>query len=240
MYQLSRASSRYFRPSIIPAWNFIFNLLCAFSQDPKIPNSEKKKKVVFHPTAFVVLIPTAEEYHRAGLGTALWWAENDYRIFKQCAMEEIREFVQKFPRATCAEILKKYYETLLSESGDEDDPNYPRSPNSVAELAQCMSSSEDANTTICTNDGPSSSPRKAAIGHIIERTDSVQMYRNHHSDEDFQALSIEPELRASEDAGDISPKINEPPPTTSGGLVGLVPIIANAAAMIVLSFVQGE
>lgn len=42
--------------------------------------------MTFHPIAIVVLIPTAVEYHKAGLGSMLWWDGEDYRMFKQSAI----------------------------------------------------------------------------------------------------------------------------------------------------------
>lgn len=215
----------------------------------------------FHPTAFVVLIPTADEYHDAGLGSSLWWAEDDFRTFKQAAMEEIREFVRMYPNASSGEVLKKYYDTLLAES-DEDDSVCPISPNSVAELSQLLQMPKGS-----TNEIPIPPSMEANylfrsstdVNRPIERSDSVQLYRRKLEDEDMPALEIDSDLVGSVE--DNSPVLSPHTPVAkeietemesseteietaasppSQGFVGLVPILANAAAMLILSLVQNE
>jgi hypothetical protein len=51
------------------------------------------KKVTFCATASVVLIPSAKEYHSAGLIDILWWNDLDYHSFKSNAAEDIKEFM---------------------------------------------------------------------------------------------------------------------------------------------------
>lgn len=212
------------------------------------PFSKKMpRNVSFHPTAFVVLIPTADEYHQAGLGNSLWWEDEDFRMFKQSAMEEIREFVRLFPNSTCGEILKKYYETLLSED-ETDDIQYPISPNSVAELTQCL---EMATKGVPPPDAPveanflfrSSSERVRDCG--IGRSDSVQLHKLRLEDLDLPGVELDPNLSGSmSDSSPLpSPKVPVESPKAmpeSQGFAGIVPILANAAAMLILSLVQSE
>lgn len=255
----------------------------------------------FHPTAFVVLIPTASEYHRAGLGELLWWDENDYRQFKAGAMEEIRNFVKLYPTASCAEVLKKYYAALLSSpDSDSEEQQYPRSPNSVMEVSHLLAASppsvldgmmeskllygsntpsEAASSSVSLREG--TSPRTSIVLNHIERADSTTLYRKrgHGGLDELRAAAAaaaaageESEYpgvfvpRPSEDSSPVSPSVSpvkqEPFKRSNAveakkeedeeeeeekrvarspsGLAGLVPLIANAAAMVLLSFVKGE
>lgn len=169
-------------------------------------------------------------------------------MFKQSAMEEIREFVRMYPNSTCGEILKKYYETLLSED-DTDDIQYPISPNSVAELTQCL---EMATKGVPPSDAPveanflfrSSSERVRDCG--IGRSDSVQLHKLRLEDLDLDpGVEIDPNLSGSmSDSSPLpSPKMPTEPAKAmpeSQGFTGIVPILANAAAMLILSLVQSE
>lgn len=166
-------------------------------------------------------------------------------------MEEIKEFVRLYPNASCGEVLKKYYDTLLSEEETSDDINYPVSPNSVAELTQCLDLATAKNSTEAKFTTPaeanflfrSSSDRRTAC---IDRSDSVQLHKLRLDDHELPGVDID-----SQFIGDESPlpspvvhtsdKEDLPPvPPANHGFVGLVPILANAAAMLILSLVQSE
>lgn len=168
-------------------------------------------------------------------------------MFKQSAMEEIREFVRLYPNSTCGEILKKYYETLLAED-DADDIQYPISPNSVAELTQCL---EMATKGVPPPDAPieanflfrssSETVRNCGIG----RSDSVQLHKLRLEDLDLPGVELDPNLSGS--MSDSSPLPSPKVPVEaqkampeSQGFAGIVPILANAAAMLILSLVQSE
>jgi hypothetical protein len=133
------------------------------------------------------LIPTAGEYHKAGLGGCLWWNEYDYKLFKQSAMEEIREFVQLYPTASCGEILKKYYESLLSSQDDEEhEYSHGYSPNSVAEVSRCLDVFPPRSPPFHTMNKDNKDKQNLVIVEtpppplvaIMERTDSKHLYDN--------------------------------------------------------------
>lgn len=75
----------------------------------KKEKKSNKKRVSFHHTAFVVLIPTVHEYHKAGLGDKLWWNDLDFHSFKQEASQEIREFLKSSSLAIDAKRAMKLY-----------------------------------------------------------------------------------------------------------------------------------
>lgn len=201
------------------------------------------KTVRFHPTAFVVLIPTSDEYHRAGLGTALWWDNDDFHSFKMNAFEEFKEFVRLYPNGSAREILKKYYESLLSDDeGGEEEGVYSISPDSVAELTQMLETppvSAEANFLF-----RSSSECRRQAGVHIERPDSVQLYKSKLEDLDMPGIDVDSNLSSSNGGSpQISPHVTdneEFPSKASNGFLGLVPILANAAALLILSLVQNE
>lgn len=56
-----------------------------------------KKRVAFSRAIYVCLIPTLSEYRLADLTAVLWWEEEDYKIFKTEALEEINKYLQLNP-----------------------------------------------------------------------------------------------------------------------------------------------
>lgn len=57
---------------------------------------KKKKKVSFKSAVHVVLVPTSEEYIRAGLRPILWWSFEDISSFKKCALQQFLLAKKKF------------------------------------------------------------------------------------------------------------------------------------------------
>lgn len=68
-----------------------------------------KKKVSFWPMAYVVLIPTTDEYHKAGLAPDLWWNEHDYKAFKRGALQDLQAFLLKNPHLDPKTAVKMYF-----------------------------------------------------------------------------------------------------------------------------------
>lgn len=56
------------------------------------------------------MIPTAREFHIAGLGEYLWWNDFDYRSFKLSAVCEIKEFMKLHPELDNKKAIKLCYE----------------------------------------------------------------------------------------------------------------------------------
>lgn len=56
---------------------------------------DKSCRINFNNAVRVVLIPTREEYRAAGLSDVMWWDDSDYKNFKDSALTELRNLVQK-------------------------------------------------------------------------------------------------------------------------------------------------
>jgi hypothetical protein len=56
-------------------------------------NSIHKKKVKFSNFVKIILIPTRTEYNN--LSHFLWWNEEDYKLFKISAVNELNEIVKR-------------------------------------------------------------------------------------------------------------------------------------------------
>lgn len=77
-------------------------------------NGKQKKSVSFLKTAFVILIPTAQEYIDAGLEDRLWWNDCDFQHFKITAAREVKEFMKLNPTISDTKAaVKLYLNTLL-------------------------------------------------------------------------------------------------------------------------------
>jgi len=74
-----------------------------------------KKKVSFHHTAFVVLIPTVDEYHNAGLSNLLWWNDCDFHSFKVSAADEVKDHMKSLNVSLDAKsALKVYFQQFFN------------------------------------------------------------------------------------------------------------------------------
>lgn len=78
-----------------------------------------KKKVSFVAHANVVLIPTVDEYHAAGLAPRLWWNDCDFRAFKSSAAKEVQQFLKDRPHVNSKGALKMYCEFLGREEEEQ-------------------------------------------------------------------------------------------------------------------------
>jgi hypothetical protein len=225
--------------------------------------------VSFHPTAFVVLIPTSHEYHRAGLGQSLWWDEIDYREFKQSAMNEMKDFVQKYPEADCAQIFKMYYDTLMANEDKcaDKSPNNPllKSPSCVVDvesglrkvkqLPDCEGIQSQAMKTAPV-------VKKLPSPLQLQRADSVQLYKEHYGEDNEPGIIVTGS--SSDSLGPPSPVLGEEPLNTScssrpdsptspellkhcdslqvspPSQNGMLPYLFNAAATMMFSLVQSD
>lgn len=91
-----------------------------------------KKTVTFHTTAFVVLIPTVEEYRQASLADTLWWNELDFHSFKVSAAKEVKEFMKTVPHMDAKKAMKLYFRNICEVLHDEEVPEPPSPPLSPA------------------------------------------------------------------------------------------------------------
>lgn len=69
----------------------------------------RKKRIKFSPSVRVVLIPTIMEYLEANIGDHIWWSEHDFRVFKQDAVQELKEHLMKCPNDSAKQAIKNLY-----------------------------------------------------------------------------------------------------------------------------------
>ncbi len=70
----------------------------------------KRKSVMFSARVHVVLIPSITEYETAGLASLMWWTDDDYRMFKQYALEEVKDFMLRFKILDSKEAIRRLYQ----------------------------------------------------------------------------------------------------------------------------------
>jgi hypothetical protein len=69
-----------------------------------------KSRVKFNTAVRVVLIPTVAEYRTARLAEALWWADPDYKNFKESALAELREYLNAHPQQNSKSAISHLYQ----------------------------------------------------------------------------------------------------------------------------------
>lgn len=240
--------------------------ICRLSTDDSHARKTQKSsnKVSFHPTAFVVLIPTSHEYHRAGLGNSLWWDEMDYREFKQSAMNEMKHFVQKYPDADCAQIFKMYYDTLMGEdnvAGNGHINPLLSSPSCVVDMENGLRKKENILSEVEDSLMKTSPEKKLPSPLNLQRADSVQLYKDHYGEDREPGIILTGS--STDSLGPPSPVLGEEPlnssscgsdsPTSPQLLKhrvdaqvlppsknGMLPFLFNTAATMMLSLVQGD
>lgn len=115
-----------------------------------ISKKNKRNRVSFFHRAFVVLIPTAEEYHSAGIGSHIWYTNNDFDEFRYSAIQEMRAKPQLTalvgrPQVTARQVMKAYINELLEHLHEDSKPSLlsrcgsdgdelSKSPNSVTHI----------------------------------------------------------------------------------------------------------
>lgn len=73
-----------------------------------------KRRVSFSTMASVILIPTKEEYHAAGLSDHLWWRSWEMREFKYNAYREVQNIMEIYGISQVKEAFRRM--SLLSEN----------------------------------------------------------------------------------------------------------------------------
>lgn len=59
------------------------------------PTTSPKNKVSFFSRVDVVLIPTSKEYHEAKIACNVWFQEDEYKLIKHEAFNEVRDFIKE-------------------------------------------------------------------------------------------------------------------------------------------------
>lgn len=100
----------------------------------------KLKSVMFSARVHVVLIPSISEYEAAGLAPAIWWNDDDYKVFKQSALNEVKEYMKDKNITDSKEAIKQLYqitestnlpsEEVKSESDSTIQSNFSSNPSS--------------------------------------------------------------------------------------------------------------
>lgn len=68
--------------------------------------TSSRKKVDFYPSVAVILIPTKEEFVKAGVAEDMWWSKEDQALFKFDAMKEVSDFFRQNP-TKCPQEFKR-------------------------------------------------------------------------------------------------------------------------------------
>ncbi len=76
------------------------------------------KRITFHQSVKVILIPTRNEYKAASLLKDLWWDDSDYREFKTSTIKEIKSVMMRdfVDSRTACDILNQYKMNCLNDS----------------------------------------------------------------------------------------------------------------------------
>lgn len=88
-------------------------------------NSTNPRKVHFHTSVKVILIPSRCEYESAKLIKTLWWERDNYPLFKLDAVKEVLSIMQGNSTITCKEAMKLLYQTSESSSDIENKIHNP-------------------------------------------------------------------------------------------------------------------
>jgi hypothetical protein len=135
-----------------------------------------QKKVTFCPTAYVVLIPSAKEYHSAGLIDILWWNDLDYHSFKNNAAEDIKEFMvttlsvpQPGVPLNMKTTLKLYFQQFQEEVDirNTQDNLVALKPVPIPPPVTSSSPTEPPASVASTTPVPTSTPTPAAVANPV-------------------------------------------------------------------------
>ena len=72
--------------------------------------TSRKKSVIFSARVHVILIPCIAEYESANLAHLMWWNDDDYKIFKQDALMEVKEFMYKCKINDSKDAIRRLYQ----------------------------------------------------------------------------------------------------------------------------------
>ena len=133
------------------------------------------------PHANVVLIPTIDEYHSAGIAHRLWYNEYDFRSFKTSTAKEVQSFVKDKPKISNKEALKLYCQQLGEEEGKEEQ----RPIEVVASVTESVSPVSTA--TIAVEEVPVATP----LVTVSEEEDAKNSDSNNKDEKDGQEETLE-------------------------------------------------
>lgn len=136
------------------------------------------------PHANVVLIPTIDEYHSAGIAHRLWYNEYDFRSFKTSTAKEVQSFVKDKPKISNKEALKLYCQQLGEEEGKEEQ----RPIEVVASVTESVSPVSTA--TIAVEEVPVATVATPLVT-VSEEEDAKNSDSNNKDEKDGQEETLE-------------------------------------------------
>jgi hypothetical protein len=69
---------------------------------------------MFSARVHIILIPSISEYEAAGLASFLWWDDDDYKDFKQSALNEVKDFMIAKSITDSKEAIRILYQEIYS------------------------------------------------------------------------------------------------------------------------------
>jgi hypothetical protein len=86
---------------------------------------------MFSARVHIILIPSINEYEAAGLASFLWWNDDDYKDFKQSALNEVKDFMivksindsKEAIRILYQEIYSNELEKIVEREEENSNPN---------------------------------------------------------------------------------------------------------------------
>lgn len=87
------------------------------SSSESLSEEKDSKRVTFSSASIVVLVPTTQEYHSAGIDKDVWWSNKDLVSFYQTMRREIEGSIDMFVGVSNGqELVNAYIETLLEKA----------------------------------------------------------------------------------------------------------------------------
>jgi len=198
------------------------------------PRSNKKtktckKKVSFHHTAFVVLIPTVDEYHNAGLSNLLWWNDCDFHSFKVSAADEVKDHMKSLNvNLDAKSALKIYFQQFFNPEDINNTQHnlqlsYEMLTNQRQQLLESLSVEQPQQPQPLALPPAQASKAPVMIPMpIAQRNDSITASKFHHHQpqQQPQSMALSPQSSSSSSSSCSSANVVTPlrppsPPSTN-------------------------
>lgn len=170
--------------------------------------------------AYVILIPTSEEYHHAGLAPNLWWNDQDYKSFKRGALTDLQCFLLHHPNIEPKAAVKMYFHHVE----DGMPTSSPLSPSSPISHTKTSAASLDANA----------SDNKEAAAHCAsavmkQHSTHPSPIKTHHNQQQHASQDGEPshESKAHIPTFPVLDAIASPPPPPSSAMPSAASVNSN-------------
>lgn len=212
----------------------ISNLGRLWSTTNDLVSKPKKKSVKFSSAVHLVLIPTREEYCSAGLGSLMWWIDQDYSFFKQAAISELRNLMildsridSKLAQIILYQPVSEFHNQIKLKLKDLSNhsalrslfvsdvcPVNPDSPSNFIDepsnnefgigLVKIDSNDDSAVSEVSVSLSSASSIPPISLTHVLSQVDLKHLQSEHKTDNKNSALNKKIYLENPVDA--LSPK----------------------------------